>query len=112
MRENAARDDFPGAEQMLEKRLEAMTFAEVIPRITGLIVDGRDRLWVGVSEDAPGRADRIDVYDPEGRLIGEIADPPFFPDLFFGDGLAAHLTRDELDVEQIVLARLIEGEQG
>lgn len=112
MREEAANDDFPGTEQMLEKRLEAMTFAEVIPRITGLVVDGRDRLWVGVSEESPGKADRIDVYDRDGRLIGEILHPPFFPDLFYGDGLAAHLTRDELDVDQIVVARLVEGDGG
>jgi sugar lactone lactonase YvrE len=97
---------------MMEKRLEALTFAEVVPRITGLAVDGADRLWVGVSIERPGETERIDVYDRDGSLIGEIASPEFFPDLFYGDGLVARLTEDELDVQQIVVYRLVEGAAG
>ncbi len=100
--------NIPGAEEMMEKRLEALTFAPVIPRITGLAVDGSDRLWVGVSVATPGETDRIDVYDREGRLLGEIADPDFLPDLFYGDGLAARLTEDELEAQQIMVYRLRE----
>lgn len=101
--------NIPGAEELMEKRLEALTFAPVIPRLTGLAVDGSDRLWVGVSIDVPGETGRIDVYDREGRLLGEIVDPGFFPDLLYGDGLVARLTEDELDVQQIVVYRLREG---
>ncbi len=108
LREASVQGDFPGAEQMMEKRLEALTFAEVVPRITGLAVDGVDRLWVGVSIDRPGETERIDVYDRDGNLVGEIAAPEFFPDLFYGDGLVARLTADELEVQQIVVYRLVE----
>ena len=109
-REASVQGNFPGAEQMMEKRLEALTFAEVVARITGLAVDSRDRLWVGVSVTRPGETDRIDVYDPAGSLLGEIRDPDFFPDLMYGDGLVARITEDELDVQQIVVYQL--GENG
>ncbi len=60
----------------------------------------------------PGETDRIDVYGPEGSLLGEIRAPEFFPDLFYGDGLVARITADELDVQQIVVYQLVEGGAG
>ena len=108
LRDASEEGTFPGAEQMMEKRLEALTFAEVVPRITGLAVDDRDRLWVGVSVDRPGETDRIDVYESDGTLLGEIQEPEFFPDLLFGDGQVARLTADDLDVQQIVVYQRVE----
>lgn len=84
------------------------TDADRIPRIQGLRADPRDRLWVGVSEESLEGVDRIDVLAPDGTLIGEIRDPPFFPDLLFGDGLAALLGRDQLGVQQVVVLRVRE----
>ena len=60
--------------------------------------------------ERPGETDRIDVYDRDGALLGEISAPEFFPNLFYGDGLAARLTADELEVQQIVVYRLEEDE--
>ena len=85
-----------------------MTFADVIPRITNLAVDPKDRIRVGVSVDEPGKTERIDVYDASGRLLGEIRDPAFFPDLVYGPDLAVLLTKDEFDVQQAVLMRVVE----
>jgi hypothetical protein len=109
LREASVGGNVPGAEQMMEKRLEALTFAEVVPRITGLLVDDQDRLWAGVSVNRPGETDRIDVYAPDGALLGEIRAPEFFPDLLFGEGRVARLTADDLDVQQIVVYQLVEG---
>jgi hypothetical protein len=108
LRDASEEGTFPGAEQMMEKRLDALTFADVVPRITGLAVDDRDRLWVGVSVDRPGETDRIDLYESDGTLLGEIREPEFFPDLLFGDGRVARLTADDLDVQQIVVYQLVE----
>lgn len=108
LREASVQGNFPGAEQMMEKRLEALTFADLVPRISGLAIDDDDRLWVGVSVDRPGETDRIDVYGRDGSLLGEVRSPEFFPDLLYGDGLLARLTEDELDVQQIVVYRLVE----
>ncbi len=88
-----------------------MTFSDRIPLITGLAVDGQDRLWVGVSGDLPGETERIDVYESDGTLVGEIRQPDVFPMLFYGDGRAAVLDRDELDVQRILVFQLTEGAQ-
>ena len=109
LREASTTGTFPGAEEMMEKRLEALTFAEVVPRLTGLAVDTQNRLWVGVSVTRPGETDRIDVYGADGSLLGEILEPEFFPDLLYGDGLVARITADELDVQQIVVYELVDG---
>ncbi len=109
LREASTTGTFPGAEEMMEKRLEALTFAEVVPRLTGLAVDTQNRLWVGVSVTRPGETDRIDVYGADGSLLGEILEPEFFPDLIYGDGLVARITADELDVQQIVVYELVDG---
>ena len=96
------------AQEFRNKGAENMTFAATIPRITALLIDAKDRIWVGVSVDEPEKAERIDVYDAAGRLLGEIRDPAFFPDLVYGPDLAALLTKDELDVQQVVVMRVVE----
>lgn len=91
--------------EILRQRLEKMTFAELIPRIVELRVDPADRIWVGVSEETPDEVDRIDVYDRDGTLLGELRDFPF-PDVFLGPDRIGVLRRDELDVQQIVILQL------
>ncbi|HEX7049905.1 MAG TPA: hypothetical protein VF188_06795 [Longimicrobiales bacterium] len=88
-------------------QLEAMTFAPVIPRITGLRIDPLDRIWVGVSLDEPETTERIDVFDREGRLIGELTGWEL-PDVFLGRSLAARAVEDALDVPRIVIYRIAE----
>lgn len=95
----------PAASAMIEAQLKAMTFAPVIPRITGLRVDPADRLWVGVSLDNPGETDRIDIYDRQGRLLAQLTGQPL-PTSFLGRGLAARVVKDELEVEQILIYRV------
>lgn len=95
--------------RMTEQRLEQMTFAELVPRIVRLGVDGRDRIWVGVSEDVADEVARIDIYDRDGRLVGELRDFPM-PDAFLADGRVAVLRRDDLDVQQVVVLEIREDE--
>lgn len=92
---------------MQKKQAEAMTFSDVIPPINILILDKADRIWVGVSETVPGENERLDIYSRDGQLLGELHDVDL-PQLFFGDGYAALITEDELDVQQIVILRLVE----
>jgi len=92
---------------MQRKQAEAMTFEETIPLINNLVLDHADRVWVGVSEAVPGENERLDVYSADGQLLGELHGVEL-PHLFFGDGYAARLARDDLDVEQIVILRLVE----
>ncbi len=108
VRDEAEESTSPFVRQSIDERIEKMTFNDRIPRITGLAVDGRDRVWVGVSGDLPGATDRIDVFDTNGTLIGEIHDPDVFPLLFYGDGRAAVLDSDELDVQRVIVFQLRE----
>ncbi len=71
-------------QRMLEQRLEKMTFADIVPRIIELRVDPRDRIWVGVTGDVADELARIDIYDRDGRLLGELRDFPM-PDVFIGE---------------------------
>lgn len=109
IREQAEASTSDAMRQSVEQRIEKTTFAETVPRITGLAVDGEDRLWVGVATDVPEETGRIDVYDREGALLGEIRDPSFFPALFYGDGRAAIVDVDELDVPRVIVLALREG---
>ena len=97
--------------RMNEQRVDAMTFAALIPRIVALRVDASDRIWVGVSEDSADVAQRIDVYEPDGTLLGELRGVPL-PDAFTERDRALVTRTDELDVPQIVVLRLTEGGPG
>lgn len=112
LRENSGRRRVLGAafdtEELLKQQLEKMTFAPLVPRVTALTADPLGRLWVGVSEGAPRERSRIDIYEGDGRLLGELRTGDLFPDLLFADGLAAVLERDELDVQRILLLRVRE----
>lgn len=97
-------------DRILQQRLEKMTFAELIPRIVDLRVDPADRIWVAVSEDTPDEADRIDIYDRDGSLLGELRDFPF-PDVFMTADRIGVLRADELDVQQVVILDVNRTEQ-
>ncbi len=102
--------DNPTMRQMMEKRVETMTFAAAIPRITGIRVDGSDRIWVGVSLSLPDSTQRIDVFERDGSLLGTIEDMRQLPATFFGSDRAAALHTDpDTDVQQVVVMRLREG---
>lgn len=90
------------------QRAEATEFANVVPRIVTPRRDRKDRLWVGVSEREAGVIERIDVYDADLHLLGELHGIPM-PDHFFGDGYAAIIDTDELGVQRIQVMRLVEG---
>lgn len=108
VRSDADESTSPFVRQSIDERIDKMTFSDRIPRITGLTVDGQDRVWVGVSGDLPGETARIDVFDANGTLVGEIHDPGVFPLLFFGEGRAAVLDTDELDVQRVIVLQLEE----
>lgn len=91
--------------RMAEARVEAMTFADRVPRIVALRVDRRDRIWVGVSEDSADVVQRIDVYQPDGTLVGELRGLPM-PDAFSGVDRLVISRQGELDVPQVVILRV------
>ena len=111
-RDQAEESSSPFVRRSIDERIEKMTFAERIPRITGLAIDGSDRLWVGVAGDEPGETVRIDVYTSDGTPAGEIRHGAVLPTRFFGGARAALLDRDELDVQRVVVLQLDEVPEG
>lgn len=95
-------------DELVQWQIEATTFAPTVPRISGLKIDGRDRIWVLASSDEPGGEERIDLYDRAGTLLGSL--PAIgMPTAFLHDGLAAYLGKDEdTDVQQVTVVRLVE----
>lgn len=94
----------------VEAAIAAMRFADVVPVIERLAVDGSDRVWV---QRAGARADRqgpIDLLSSSGEYLGTI--PPGslrLPDAFGPDGLAAYIETDDLDAIVIVVRRIVVG---
>ena len=107
-RDQSEESTSPFVRQSIDERIQKMTFDDRIPRVTGLAVDGQDRLWVGVSGVLPGETERIDVYGRDGTLVGEIRQPDVFPMVFYGAGRAAVLDSDELDVQRVLVLQLQE----
>lgn len=102
---NGQGPDEQARRRMAEARVEVMTFADRIPRTVELDVDPRGRIWVGVSEEVPGTVERIDVYEPDGTLVGELRGVPF-PQAFTGQDRILTTRRDELDVPQVLVMRV------
>jgi hypothetical protein len=75
-----------------------------------MIVDADGNLWVGdwVSGFAPPQRtpERWYVFDPEGRLFGEVAMPAGFRPHDIGSDWLVGVTRDELEVEYVEVYEL------
>ena len=100
--------DEAGQRRIAEERLEKTTYAPFIPRIRGIRVDPADRLWVAVTaEDDPFGTDRIDLYDRDGTLLGEIRGLEL-PAAFAGTDRLLSVRTDELGVAQVVVVRVPE----
>jgi hypothetical protein len=99
--------------RMLEERVASMTFAEVIPVIEEVAVDGYGRIWVQRSGGEPGETGPTDLITPDGLYLGSIpADGVRIPRTFGPGGLMARVETDDFDVATVVVERLPEGEEG
>lgn len=98
---------FRSPPELVEKLLEATPFGTTVPMVSGVRVDPRGRIWVGVS--GPDAAlERIDIFDRDGKLLGRIARPPAMPAALYGDGLVAFVERDESDAQLLRILRVVE----
>jgi 6-bladed beta-propeller len=96
----------PPSEAQIEESVREMEFAETVPLVRGLFTDVAGRIWVTrTSTENPTQDGFIDLLDHAGRYIGSLRDEPV-PAAVSASGLAAYITRDELDVEQVVVKRL------
>ncbi|HEX2189598.1 MAG TPA: 6-bladed beta-propeller, partial [Longimicrobiaceae bacterium] len=75
--------------EMVEEQVRGMEFADVIPAIQGLRVDGAGRIWVERTGESWGEPGPIDVVTAEGRYLGTVTGQAL-PDAFSASGRAAY----------------------
>lgn len=83
---------------------------DVKPAFREFTLDDAGNLWVQLvtAEDLERRA--FDVFDPEGRYLGQVVAPfpvDFYPAPIIRDGFVYAVTEDELEVPFVVRARIL-----
>lgn len=89
---------------LLERQVEGMQFADVIPAIAGMAVDRAGRLWVqrpGARADEPGP---IDLLTQQGAYLGTLTGVAL--PAAFADGRAAWIETDGEGVQRVVVRAL------
>jgi hypothetical protein len=79
------------------------------PAIHSLFTDPDGYLWVQPITTPEEQGRLIDLFDPDGRYLGELRLPfkiGYFPPLIIGDRLYA-ITQDEMEVQYVVRARIV-----
>jgi hypothetical protein len=93
----------PKIRDAFSEALKERGFPEQWPSVTGLLMDRRRRVWAqrGAPDDAEHHT--WDVLDPRGRHLATVRFPSGVRLLTLGDGYAAGMRRDELDVQHVDL---------
>jgi len=78
-------------------------FPETFPAYRRFLVDDERNLWVAEYRRSP----RWAVFDPEGRLVGNVGTPQNGYVTHIGSDFVLGVWRDEMDVEQVRVYRLI-----
>lgn len=81
-----------------------LEFAEVIPVLTGMVVDHDGRLWIQRTGRRVGEEGPVDVVIGEGRYLGTM-DGVTLPNIFGPDGRVVFVESDELGVPRVVVQR-------
>lgn len=90
----------------VESKWENAVLPERMPAHGPLVVDRGGRLWVRQTRPPADSTPRYDVFDREGRLLGEVTLPVGFRVLDIGEDYVLGVGRDENDVEQVRLHAL------
>lgn len=95
------------AEQIRQALLGRMKFADEIPVISGLAVDGEDRIWVKRTTEY-GALDPMDVLTADGGYVGTLSPGELrLPNAFGPGGLMAYVETDEMDAPIVRVIRLL-----
>lgn len=102
----------PGAEPCLitpPELVDGRGFDPVVQRIRGIAVGPDGGLWV-TRRSREGRelVDRVDVFGPDGAYRGTLPAGTPAPLLLLPGDRVAYPERDALDVERLVVARIVE----
>ena len=95
-----------GSPEYVRERLPA---PDSIPNVDHLVVDNPGAVWVASYQADPSAPRLYHAYDPEEGFLARVAMPPGVEVLEIGSDYVLGLTRDDLDVERIVLLNLERG---
>ena len=88
--------------------IENLRFAEEVPVVRGLAVTWEGLIWVVRRGEEPVSDGPIDVLSPAGGYLGSYrTGTTEMPDAFGPDGLVAFIERNEMDVQTVVVKRLV-----
>ena len=79
------------------------------PIFQTVLVDDLDHLWVMLAPQPEDQNTRFDIFDPIGRYLGKAAAAHVIertPAPVFRDGRIYYVTKDELDVQYVVVAEI------
>ncbi len=88
---------------------EHLPAPDSIPNVDDLLLDDEGMVWVGSYRADPSAPRLYHVYDTEGRFMARVAMPAGVEVLEIGAGHVLGVTRDELDVERVVMMELTRG---
>jgi hypothetical protein len=91
-----------------EQALANMTFAETVPVIQAMTVDGEGRLWLRRAGARDYDRGPIDVIAPGGRYVGTLPEGTTIPNAFGPDGRAGYIETDDLGIQRVAVRRLAE----
>jgi hypothetical protein len=93
--------------QMLQQRIEGMTFYPELPVLLDLTTGWSGKVWAVRRGERPTEPGAIDVLTPTGDYVGTLAaGSTGVPAAFGPGGLVAFIQRDEMDVPMVVVKRL------
>ena len=95
--------------QISEVLVDAIPFPETFPAYRDLVVDAEGNLWVGMYRKPGDNQPRWTVFDPSGRMLGEVHTPEDFTIYQIGQDFVLGRWTDELDVQHVVMYDLLKG---
>jgi hypothetical protein len=94
-------------ERFWRNRYDITPFPEAAPAYQGFILDADGNLWVEAYRRPWETTARYTVFDPQGRLLGDIETPDGFTVYQIGRDFLLGKWRDGLDVEHVLMYSLI-----
>jgi hypothetical protein len=95
---------------LMERSMKETPHAATLPFYRQFLGDDAGNLWV-LKYEAPGeRPGDWTIFDPEGRMLGDVTMPVSFRPLHIGADFVLGVWSDELDVERVQMYGLEKGE--
>jgi hypothetical protein len=91
---------------LAQQSLASMTFAEIMPVIQAVAVDGEGRIWVRRAGDREYDRGPIDIMAADGRYMGTLPAGTRTPSAFGPGGLVAYVETDDMDIQRVRVGRM------